>query len=282
MKKYLLCGLLMVSFNLCFSQNKVDTIFTNTKVKTYIIFPDFVDWVDPGIDKYESWYQGNSVGFFALEKDLPPALLIIKYGNNFWHGTIAYKANIPIEETMINLSMTDNSEISAMVNKERVKVDSGASITDLVVKRRLGVLEGNNREEEKNYGIADSKLLWKVSILRKDENYYYLKCGLFNRSKEDYVVETIDFEYSDTDPVTDLPITDYKSPRDHYSSKTPLESGFAKVNVNTKEVVYFLAAIPLVSMSKKGKLKITIWESQGTRSLSFSIPVDALINVKQF
>jgi hypothetical protein len=188
------------------------------------------------------------------------------------------------KETQINLTLASQEpKLSPEENLSSVVSENSVNKKDQLIERRLAVIEGNSREEEKNYAIVDEKMIWKVSIMRQDEDYYYLKCGLFNRSKEDYVVETIDFAYIDEDGVDGIRAPDYKTVHNGgYSTKNPLQSGFNDTSVNAKEVVYFLGAVPKINLSSKGELEITIWEKGGKRNLKFSIPGDILKNIEQF
>lgn len=275
----LLFSILFLSFS-CYSQvAKKDTIYVTAQAKTYVVFPDLVDWVDIGIANYLSKKSGKTVFFAADKAGLEPALLVIKYGDKMWHGTIAYKESLDESEQFLNLNDYEAEQIPDFVNEERVKKDESVSLDQIVIKRRLGILEGNTTEEEKTFAILQDKIIFKVAIFRQDEDHYYFKLAIYNKSKLEYVIDVIDFQYLDVDPVSNLESTHYEYPQDFYANKTNKAGSF---HVPEKDVINLYYAIKKYKVSTKGKLRLTVREKEGTRILSFEIPQDDLLKINTF
>jgi len=286
MKYFSLLIIFLLQINLSYSQsgkttkgNKIDTIYCTAGSKTYVIFPDLVDWVDAGIKSYLSKKSGKTVFFAADKSGLEPAMLVVKYGNQMWHGTIAYKEHLSENEQFVNLDNVEPENMPSFVNEERVKEDESVSLSQKLMKRRLGILEGNPTDEEKQYAILSDKIIFKASIIRQDEEHFYFKLGLYNKSKLDFIVDIVDFEYKDIDASSGLESNHYEIPQDSYASKVN-ENGVTEVK--GKDMVYLFYVVKKFKLSDKGSLAITVREKEGTRVLSFEIPQSVLIKSESF
>lgn len=281
MKRLLLTFVVIHYCMFCYAQStsRIDTIYTTINDKTYVIFPDYVDWVDTGIKAY-IWKKDGNTAFFAAEKhDLSPASLVVKYGDKIWHGTIAYTDNLSSDKQYVNLSIVPPADLADFVNEERVKEDKTKTMAQELITRRLATLEGNPTDEQKLYAIYLDKFLFKVSIMRQDKDHYYFKLGLYNKTKLEYVVDVVDFNYKDIDHSTGLETTQYEIPQLFYGVNA---DSLGDYRVKPKQSTFMYYAIKKFKIGKKGKLELTLREKEGTRVLSFTIPQEVLLNLTTF
>lgn len=255
----------------------VDTIFVSVHSKTYLVFSEVVDWCDVGITKYAKVIKNKSVFFIAAEKDIEPASIVVKYGDNIFHGTIAYKDKLTPDETIVDFNNFESRKSDDFVNAARVEENKEETLLSKVVDRRLGTLEGKTKDEESSIAALSDKIIFKMSLMRKDQEMYYFKLDIFNKSKIDFLVDYIDFTYKGEENglVKKTPIPPMKM---YEKNKEEGES----MDVLSKEHISVYAAVRQHAVGNSGYLEITAREKKGMRILKFKVKQNILVKINEF
>lgn len=257
---------------------EVDTVYSSNKGRSYLIFPTSIDWADIGSQEYVAKKDNKTLFIVALQKDAKPASIVIKYGDNIFHGTLAFAETLTPQQQIINFNDIVATKATDFVNEKRVEDDQEESLVRKVVDRRLGTMEGYSKDEQSTIAQYKDKIIFKTSIMRKDDEVYYFKLDLYNKSKLDFHVDYIDFTYKDEEESglikksTVDPIKIYE--RNHDSKD--------EIVVAPKKFASIYAAIKQYAVGNKGWLEITIREKKGMRLLSFEIEEEDLIKIKEF
>ncbi|MEM6734656.1 MAG: DUF4138 domain-containing protein [Bacteroidota bacterium] len=268
MKKVVLV-LVFLALNSALIGQKIDTIYVNVDQKTYVALDDVVEWADPGIDDYLGEPVGKTLFLLASKKNLPPASLVIKAGDRYLHLTIAYKALLTQEEQFVDLRDVDMDNIPEFDNEERVK-ESQVPISTKIVNRRLGILIGNKADTYKNVAMKAHSLIYKLTNIMQDDKFYYFKVTLDNRSKVNFDLDFVDFEYKDQSREIDQ------------TTQANIIDALTVVTIDSKEKVNLVYAIEKYNLGKKGKVVSTIREKKGSRTLSFEVDYKEVLNSTKF
>ena len=252
---------------------KVDTIFVNEKGKTYVAVDYETDWADVGMPGYEATAVGKTIFLRALTleegfdaKKLPPAALIIKMDRKYMHLTIAYKSFLSSEEQFIDLRDEKIDDVPGLGNHERVSKQEIVSTIPKSVLTNLGILMGSDLDRFSLYADPSHKMVWKLTNVMQDEQHYYIKTTLYNKSKEDYRVDFVGFRYVNGEDYTDGEVIE----------KLYDEIVLAR---STEDMVF---AIRKMALGRQGELEVSIREVNGLRQLTFKCDYKIMLNAKTF
>jgi hypothetical protein len=193
-----------------------------------------------------------------------PGSLYISAGELVYNGTIAYRADMPLQDEVIDWR-TPKATVSApsTATVPTLVVDTLATLEMKRIARAIGVVEGRSRD--RFHGIADmnERLVFKFADLMKDDRYYYFKFKLINESRVDFKIELLDFVYRNSKDVNEYRLAE---PKENNGTREvrALESG---------TLVYIL---PLYTLTSKWELSVTLREKEGSRKLHVIIPWDII------
>jgi hypothetical protein len=257
------------------SQDYIDTIFVNTNVKTIIFTPHEVDFIDPGSKNYAGMVQGDKVILQAITVDSGPSTMRIVYKNKLYHwGVIAYKSNITIQESVVNLE-EDLDSLTVNEIEQRENRVGGKVIDQQIVERRLGIIEGDKRHYFRSVAIKKDKLMLAVTNIMEDQNYYYLKIWFANGSKNDYKVDMVDFVFRDR-----AQERGYKTEYEKKHVKAVSDNKVKEIGAKSEQYLTF--CLTRYILSQKGDLLVSIRELNGSREMNLVIPQEIISKSKKF
>lgn len=252
---------------------KGDTIYVNSEQKTRILMPLEVEYVDPGdLTSYKGEVIGSTVRLQAIHSEVKPNLLLIGMGgNNILQATIAYKKFIPVKDLVQDLRDIPKERYTGIKKTPRSITEASDNIDRQVIDRRIGLILGS-ASERSSLGARTDKMEVVIEKLMKDDSYFYIRLNFSNKSKSEYKVEAILFGYGDKNENTS---------RYDYKYVTPVGKE-EKGSIPVKESKIMVYALDRYNLGKKGHLKISIKENQGSREMEITVPYNELLNSEQF
>jgi hypothetical protein len=193
-----------------------------------------------------------------------PGSLYISAGNKVYNGTIAYRADIPLQDEVIDWRAPKAPDPPAAPAQTVVSViDTSATIDMKRIARAIGLIEGRSRD--RFHGIADIKerVIFKFSDVLKDDRYYYFKFRVINDTDVDYRIELLDFVYRNSKDLNE------------YRLAEPKESNGIRV-VRADEAAALVYILPRFTLTSKWELSVTLREKEGSRKLQLTIPGDII------
>lgn len=252
---------------------KGDTIFVNTEQKTRILMPLEVEYADPGdLTSYKGDVIGSTVRMQAIHSEVKPNLLLIGMGGNYvFQATIAYKKFIPVKDLVLDLRDIPKERYTGVKKSERSITEASENIDKQIINSRIGFMLGK-APDRSSLGARAEKMEAVIEKLMKDDNYFYIRFKLINKSKTDYKLEGVLFGYGDKNENTG---------KYDYKYVTPILKE-QKDLIPIKESKIMVYAVDRYNLGKKGHLKILIKENQGSREMEITVPYSELINSEQF
>jgi len=251
--------------------SSLDTIFVTTSSTLLMVFPDPVKKMDLGTKDFGGSPDGNTVMLKAIKNTAIPTSLIVLYGDNeFYHGTIAYDDSRYRKLPIIRLKKEEAPKTD-LINEQRAITDKSESLERQAVSRRLGFIEAADDRFADIAQVTD-KLGLSLREIMADERRYYLKLMLVNRSKQDYMLESVFFTY----------ITPRANSRE--MDKTPMnpDDGNDVSVIATKDHKYLVYALPRYTLSTEGSLQIEAHEKNGARIVPLEVKFSVLQKAKIF
>jgi hypothetical protein len=249
----------------------VDTIYANTQRNTIIMFDQAisVSMMDLGTKDYAGAIRNeNTVLLKAQKINAEPTSIFIRYGDKFYAGTIAYSPILP------NDGIVDFRNVQVLpeaVNPARAITPESDPIEKQVVDRRIGILEGMSKDRIKTVATLESKekLTLKLSDIMQDDNYLYVKLGVFNGSKIDYHLDMVEFMYVN------------RSNEKEYKREKIVSSNHIQT-VSNKDNENLIYCLPKFNISSKWELEVTVREKEGVRKIIVSIPYNEILKAPKF
>jgi hypothetical protein len=269
---YLVVFLLAICISANAQDPLPDTIYVSNPSRNIKIRFDKAEdppMVDIGSKEYGAKVLGFDVILKAAAPGGKPTSLYISYGEKYYNGTIAYKENLPVKLEVWDVR---SPKAAAATVQETTIVDSAPVVpVNLEVNRRLGILEGKQKDRFSNMAVMNSKMIFKVADVMQDEKYLYVKLGLYNESKTEYVIDMVDFLFRNTDDERD-----YKQVQESDKVTNPVPSVPAK---GKQALVY---AFPKFTITSKWELLISIREKTGGRKMELEVPFDKINEAPEF
>lgn len=263
----------------CIAQEKVslvhlDTIYATTSRTTSLIFPARITIYDIGSEDFGGIKEDNLLLLKAAHDSATPTSLIIKYGTDIYHGTLAYSSNPA--HLFIDFSKLQTEAIPQLPNETRIaKDDSVKSLDEKISEKRLSIILSDPKSYYKNNAVKDPKerIALTLTDLRTDENNVYLKLLLINESKLDYQIDFVEFVYQNPLDQRDL--------KGAFDRKNVYQNAYNKIDfVKGKDQRHLGYSIPRYTLGRKGELLVIVREKNGSRSIALSIPFSLILEAK--
>jgi hypothetical protein len=256
-------------------QNKIDTIWVTTNKTTTLLFPELIGKFDVGSEDFGAEKYLKTLTVKVASPESQPTSLLVIYGENIYHGTLAYK-QYP-KELFIDFNKFAPRNIPQFPNENRVQKinDSLKNLDVQMAEKRLNILLSDPKAGFKD--VVDSKESNFLSLynMMTDNEKVYLKILFINRSKLAYTIDFFEFNYRD-------PLQDSKL-KGAYDTKPVYPIADNKIDaVGAKEERYFGFSIPKYSLSRDGELVVVVREKKGTRSMKITIPFRKILEAKTF
>lgn len=248
----------------------IDTVFINEKYPIYIVTDYDIHLVDLGERDtlFDGEIAGNTLKLETSYRNWEPAVLSVKSGDDFYYPVIAHKDSIPFNKRDYRFSR------KTKISDQPLRVEDNSTpmveMKNINVIQRLGILKGDPSVEFKGIARVDHKMVLQLANMMQDEDFYYLKLVLHNKSKETYIVDYVDLTYieNSTDPRT--------------THQAVVIDKIEEEKVNRKEIIELIYAIEKYKLGDKGTIRCTLREKEGSRMLSFEFDYKEMLNSKQF
>ncbi len=258
-----------------YQDGKYDTIFVSHPSRNVKITFDKFDYppaVDIGTYDFAAKVLGCcDVVLKAAVEHGKPTSLYIRYGDKYYNGTIAYMEDLPLDDEVIDFR--NKEDLPEPLNSTRAITsnENAPSMEKQVAMRRLGILEGREKDRYSSVATVNEKIFLKMADVMQDDNYLYIKLGVFNKSKADYAVSGFDFLFRNRSDEMEFYMV---QPKDIIYS--------GKLNIQTKGEGYVVAAFPKFNISSRWELLITLKEKGGGRSVELVVSYDHVVNCEKF
>jgi len=190
-----------------------------------------------------------------------PASLYIKYGDRYYSGTIAYREFLSPDDEVID--WRNKTDLPGPINETRAITSESPSLELQQIARGIGIMEGRTKDRFSTIADVREKLIFKLSDVVHDDDFYYFKFLLFNESKIDYKIELVEFLYRNSKNVGE------------YKRGEPLGDNKPQL-VAAKKHGALIYALPKFTITSKWELVVTIIEKDGSRKLEITIPADKI------
>lgn len=252
---------------------RLDTIFVSDTKTTAMLLPATITMFDIGSEDFGGVKDDNLLRLKAADTSVMPTTLIIKYGDEIFHGTIAYSA-VPPE---LFIDFKEYLPTSEKVPEVALapQVDSAAIKSLQLIQDRLSSVLSDPKEYYKEIAVEvpHERIALTLSDLRVDSAHVYMKLLLINRSRLDYHIDFVEFIYQD-------PLSQ-KNLRGAYDRKNVYAASSNSVSLVTpKDKRQLGFAIPRFAASRKADLLVVVHEKQGSRLINLPIPFKIILESK--
>lgn len=253
-----------------FSQSPViDTVFVSTSITTVLIFPKDVILFDIGSEDFGGQKNTNLLRLKAVSEDVPPTNVLVKYGDDIFHGTLAYKAKP--KQTFIDFRKTQSTSLpnSARISKQ----DSIKNLEKEICQKRLNLLMSDKKIAYRTLSVMNEQLGLALTNMRTDGDNVFLKFLVVNSSKLDYDIDFAEFIYRD--PLTNR---DIKGGYDRKNVYPIVQTDVKDIEAKKEQFIGY--AIPRFALSRKGELQFVLREKSGSRILEITIPFIEILDAE--
>ncbi|MEP2668805.1 MAG: DUF4138 domain-containing protein [Cyclobacteriaceae bacterium] len=250
--------------------DKVDTIWVFRERTTLLIFNTPVSTMDIGTRDYGGQIDGTTVLLKPINKTEPaPTSIYIRHGEGFYSGTIAFKPVLDPKLWMLDFSKAKKQE--ELINASRAITPESETIANQTLSRRLGYIEAA-KDRYKQLADVFDKIVFAVAEIMYDEDTYYLKILVSNRSDRPYEIDFMDFAFvAPGGKGKNDVITPGKIKTDNLINK-----------IGEKELKYLCYAIGRHDLPSDGRLEISLRERNGSRRLDLVVGYKDLEEAKSF
>jgi hypothetical protein len=247
---------------------KVDTVYVSTNQSTYLVFPATIAFYDIGSEDFGADIQDNTLLIKAVSDKAQPASILVKYGSDFYHGTLVFKGKP--KKNFIDLR---KAAIPTLNEGRGKRVDSLSNFENNIAERRLHILLSDPKIYYYEIAIKQDKIIVSLTNIMRDDENVFLKLFFINGTKLDYNIDFLEFIYHD-------PVEIVKG-ASNLKNVNPIVTN--KVDqIRAKQELYLGYCIPFFNQSKKGKLTVVVREKNGSRMITLDIPFSEILDCKSF
>jgi hypothetical protein len=267
----------LISHSLIFSQTQgpinLDTVWVTTNKTTTIIFPENIGKIDIGSEDFGAEKYLRTLTIKVASEESQPTSILVIYGENIFHGTLAYKRSPA--KLFMDFSNVSPKNMPTFPNENRAQKQNH-SLKNLDVQmseKRLNIVLSSPKPVYRDVVNNNETIFISLFNMIADEEKLYLKILILNKSKTQYQIDFTEFSYRQ-------PLED-KDLKGGFDTKNVIPVFTNKIDVVPgKEERYLGFAIPRYSLSKKGELLIVVREKLGSRSLKLAIPYIKILECK--
>lgn len=250
--------------------DKIDTIWVSKERTTIVVFNTPVTTMDIGTRDFGGQIDATTVLLKPIGKgELTPTSIYIRHGEGFYSGTIAYKPTLDPSLYMLDFSKAKKAQ--EIINENRAITTESESLERQEIARRLGFVEAAKDRIKQSADIKD-KIIFSVSEMMYDENRYYFKLLVSNRSSTTYEIDFMEFTFvapggkGKNDAIT--------------PGKIVGDNGIKQVG--SKEIKYLCYAVNRHDLPSDGKLLISLRERDGSRRMDLTLEYKHLGQARTF
>jgi len=258
----------------------LDTIYVTYNKTCYLIFnQDFdpgSDFIDVSGTDFQAEIKGEAILIKSVAPMVKPAGFMIKNGEQFYHGHLAYKLHPPINfydyrspKEPVFSTLSDSAAVSEDRPGEPLVADG--SLTEAMLQAVM-----SRNPDVHTVGVAKGKIVLSLSNVLVNEEITYLKILLHNKSDKRFDIDFTGFVYSEPATLLDSGKTNGKV----MDIQPLLQTNVEIVNAHQRRYLGYALSLPEVS--KRSKLVVTIIERNTSNAISFDIPAGALLKTKIF
>lgn len=251
----------------------LDTVWVTTNKTTTIIFPENIGKIDIGSEDFGAEKYLRTLTIKVASEDSQPTSILVIYGENIYHGTLAYMRSP--KKLFLDFSGVSPKNMPSFPNESRAQKqnDSLKNLDAQMSEKRLNIVLSDPKAVYKDVVSNNESIFISLFNMITDNERLYLKILILNRSKIQYSIDFTEFSYRE-------PLEDKKL-KGGYDTKNVIPVFTNKIDaVPGKEERYLGFAIPRYSLSKKGELLIVVREKLGSRSLKLTIPFTKILECK--